>query len=188
MSGEMKEIIISIRPKWCKLITDGLKTVEVRKTRPKLAGRFKVYIYCTQGAGRNTFNVPVSYEQILTDYVETGDMKSLNCPIGNGKVIGEFICDHVYQYTTADHLDGTDISTEEMTAMSCLSRQELEQYELSAEPKENQIYLIGLYGWHISELKIYQQPKGLNEFGLKSAPQSWQYIKGRENNARRNEN
>lgn len=46
----MKAIILSIRPNWCKLIWSGMKTVEVRKTRPKLETPFKVYIYCT-GAG-----------------------------------------------------------------------------------------------------------------------------------------
>ena len=32
----MKAVLISIRPKWCELIASGKKTVEVRKTRPKL--------------------------------------------------------------------------------------------------------------------------------------------------------
>ncbi len=30
--------------------------------------------------------------------------------------------------------------------------------------------------WHISNLKIYDKPKELSEFGLKRPPQSWQYI------------
>ena len=46
----MKAVLISIKPNWCKLIWSGMKTVEVRKTRPKLETPFKVYIYCT-GAG-----------------------------------------------------------------------------------------------------------------------------------------
>lgn len=32
----MKSVLISIRPKWCELIASGKKTLEVRKTRPKL--------------------------------------------------------------------------------------------------------------------------------------------------------
>ena len=43
----MKSVLISIQPKWCELIASGKKTVEVRKTRPKLETPFKVYIYCT---------------------------------------------------------------------------------------------------------------------------------------------
>ena len=43
----MKAVLISIKPNWCKLIWSGMKTVEVRKTRPKLETPFKAYIYCT---------------------------------------------------------------------------------------------------------------------------------------------
>lgn len=42
-----KSVMISIRPKWCEKIVNGEKTIEVRKTRPKLNTPFRVYIYCT---------------------------------------------------------------------------------------------------------------------------------------------
>lgn len=38
----MKEALISIQPKWCELIASGTKTVEVRKTKPKLNTPFSV--------------------------------------------------------------------------------------------------------------------------------------------------
>ena len=44
-----KAVLISIRPEWVEKIARGEKTVEVRKTRPKLDTPFKCYIYCTQG-------------------------------------------------------------------------------------------------------------------------------------------
>lgn len=37
----MKAVMISIRPKWCEKIANGEKTIEVRKTRPKLETPFK---------------------------------------------------------------------------------------------------------------------------------------------------
>ncbi len=36
-----KAVMISIRPKWCEKIVNGEKTIEVRKTRPKLETPFK---------------------------------------------------------------------------------------------------------------------------------------------------
>ena len=42
-----KAVLLSIKPQYCELIASGKKTVEVRKTRPKLDTPFKVYIYCT---------------------------------------------------------------------------------------------------------------------------------------------
>ena len=47
-----KAVLISIRPKWCEKIANGNKTIEVRKTRPKMDTPFKCYIYCWCGAVR----------------------------------------------------------------------------------------------------------------------------------------
>ena len=69
------------------------------------------------------------------------------------------------------------ITENEVITQSCLSRKELDAYEHSAEPKENSIYLVGLYCWHITDLKIYAQPEDLFiTQGLKRAPQSWRYV------------
>ena len=95
---------------------------------------------------------------------------------GRGKVIGEFVCDQIYQYSTGNIGDQT-ISSEEIQKRSCLTYDELFKYENSAESKENCIYLMGLYGWHISALQIYDKPINISDFGLKRAPQSWQYLK-----------
>lgn len=88
-----KAVLISIRPEWCEKIINGRKTIEVRKTLPKMDTPFKCYIYCT--AGRPDLNIPISQERLMRDYLETGSMKSMNCPLGNGKVIGEFTCNRV---------------------------------------------------------------------------------------------
>lgn len=45
-----KAVLISIRPQWCEKIFNGQKTIEVRKTRPKMEPPFKCCIYCTQSA------------------------------------------------------------------------------------------------------------------------------------------
>ena len=156
----MKSVLISIRPKWCELIASGKKTLEIRKTRPKLEVPFKVYIYCTSGTGKNTFNVPVSHEQLVRHYTETGSMECLNCPIGNGKVIGEFICDAItplFNVCTDNwhHLAG-DVHEwhKELVKRACLTDVELKSY---AKGKN-------CFAWNISDLKIYEQPKDLCDF------------------------
>lgn len=156
----MKSVLISIKPQWCKLIASGKKTLEVRKTRPKLEVPFKVYIYCTSGTGENTFNVPVSHEQLVRHYAETGSMECLNCPIGNGKVIGEFICDAItplFNVCTDNwhHLTG-DVHEwqKELVKRACLTDVELKSY---AKGKN-------CFAWKISDLKIYDKPKELSEF------------------------
>ena len=66
----MKAVMISIRPEWTRLILSGKKTLEVRKTRPKMQPPFKCYIYQT---------LPKS-----------GDWNERD-----GRVIGEFICSEI---------------------------------------------------------------------------------------------
>lgn len=169
----MKAVLISIRPKWCEKIISGEKTIEVRKTRPKLNPPFKCYIYCTEG--RPDLNIPISQERLMRDYLETGSMKSLNCPLGNGKAIGEFICDRVYELAPLNH------APDDAEQQACLTQEEIARY------------LKGIgYGWHISNLRIYDTPRELREFyavpnevevALKAKPkpvtrppQSWRYV------------
>jgi predicted transcriptional regulator len=144
-----KAVLISIRPKWCEKIVLGEKTIEVRKTRPKMNTPFKCYIYCT--AGRPDLNIPISQERLMRDYLETGSMKSMTCPLGNGKVIGEFTCNRVTNFFSNSRfwLDEDDV------LHTCLSAAEMRKYANGAR---------GLYGWHISNLKIYDEPKELGEF------------------------
>lgn len=153
-----KAVLISIRPKWCEKIISGEKTNEVRKNRPKLETPFKAYIYCTMG--RPDLNIPISQERLMQDYLNTGSMKSLNCPHGNGKVIGEFTCDRIYKLETRSpggsyFVDGEDKHTTNRVAReTCLGLADMHRYLQSKTG----------YGWHISELKIYDAPKELSEF------------------------
>lgn len=181
-----KAVMLSIRPKWCEKIISGEKTVEVRKTRPKLETPFKCYIYCTIG-GRD-LNIPISQEQLMRDYLETGSMKSLNCPLGNGKVIGEFTCDRIYKIDK----DSTDFLFK-VGGLSVYKQAAEEKCGLCVAMTDDELHgYLGHcqgYGWHISGLKIYDSPKKLDEFiglretrfgmepvGIKRPPQSWCYV------------
>lgn len=96
----------------------------------------------------------------MQDYLNTGSMKSLNCPHGNGKVIGEFTCDRIYKLETQSpggsyFVDGEDKPTTNRVAReTCLGLADMHRYLQSKTG----------YGWHISELKIYDAPKELSEF------------------------
>ena len=121
----------------------------------------------------------IAQERLMRDYLETGSMKSLNCQLGNGKVIGEFTCNRVTNLFSNSRfwLDDDDV------LHTCLSAAEMRKYANGAN---------GLYGWHISNLKIYDTPRELREFyavpnevevALKEKPkpitrppQSWRYV------------
>lgn len=153
-----KAVMLSIRPKWAEKIANGEKTIEVRKAKPKLETPFKCYIYCT--SGRPDLNIPISPERLMQDYLDTGSMKSLNCPLGNGKVIGEFVCDRIYELETRSpggsyYVKGEDQpTTNDVARQSCLTLKDMHEYLQAGKG----------YGWHISKLEIYDTPKELIEF------------------------
>lgn len=106
----MKAVLISIRPEWSQKIMTGQKTVEVRKTRPKLQTTFKCYIYCT-----------MDHPYIS---VSCGELDKLNYrtnTVGrcNGKVIGEFTCDRIYELAPLNH------APDDAEQQACLTREEI---------------------------------------------------------------
>ena len=132
----MKAILMSIHPKWCKLIFSGEKTIEVRKTAPKLETPFEVYVYQTKHKGKSIVS------------------EALNTVYGGGKVIGSFVCDKVYAesiYFDKKH----DVSWSFVFVDSaCLTIDELNAY---GDEKM-------LYGWHITSPKLFDKPRELGEF------------------------
>ena len=130
----MKAVMISIQPKWCEKIAKGEKTIEVRKTAPQEVP-FKCYIYETKG-----------------QYVKFTHGAHTKYGYVRGKVIGEFICNLVDEYPY-DYCDGVDIDDDTIL-------------ETAIDREDINIYAKGktLYGWHISDLKIYDTLKELSEF------------------------
>ena len=138
----MKSVLISIKPKWCELIESGKKTIEVRRTRPNIETPFKCYIYCTKARTDMPAFVDEDGHVIYT--------------VG-GNVIGEFVCDEIEHFTKAFFDEQDERDTEEIAYFleeSCLSYSELCNY----------VKLDDFYGWHISDLKIYEKPRELSEF------------------------
>jgi len=151
----MKSVLISIKPKWCEKIARGKKTIEVRKTAPKEMP-FKAYIYETKESKRCYLNDRFN-----------SFFKGKSCYTDMGKVIGEFICDYVADFTPSEY----GIRFKRFTALyeTCLTVAEMREYA-NGKP---------LYGWHISELKIYDKPKELSGF-YKPCKDKYQYCEGCE--------
>jgi len=198
----MKSVLISIQPKWCELIANGKKTIEVRKTRPKLETPFKCYIYCTVGGDAlcpphlncNKWSLHKKNNGTLNGRKMTAEerTKSDYC-YANGKVIGEFVCDKIEKFEIPYQAYFSQTNTQ-IVNNTCLTCQQIKEY---ANGKQS------VYGWHISDLKIYDKPKELGEFELckpkyqlidkndyisryrevthlRKAPQSWQYVESEE--------
>lgn len=163
----MKSVLISIKPKYCELIANGKKTIEVRKTRPKIETPFKCYIYMTKS------NL-------------VGDRKAYKDRLA-GKVIGEFVCDEILCFPYVEGEEAGEYVYNIPTVIgeqTCLDYGDVSNYGNGKS----------LYFWHISDLVIYDNPKELSKFANKSSqfifsndgvlvykgmtrpPQSWCYV------------
>lgn len=163
----MKSVMLSIQPKWCELIVNGSKTIEIRKTRPKLETPFKCYIYQTKK--QKLWDVVLKGEKDWYDTAEKSRFYKMPYNPLQGKVIGEFICDEIkaiqsrgvnhnydYCYESLNIFGNDDIAIEiNAIKKSCIPKGELNKY---GENKHC------LYAWHISNLKIYEEPKNLSDF------------------------
>lgn len=102
----MKAVLISIKPTWFEKIASGKKTVEVRKTKPKIDVPFKCYIYETKA-----------------QFIKFVKGACTSYGYGRGKVVGEFVCDRV------NHLNGYCLNGEDnLKETTCLDDAEIMDY------------------------------------------------------------
>lgn len=182
----MKTILISIRPKWAEKILNGEKTIEIRKGAPKdwlksfkefkaLTTKnyiekpepMRVVIYCTKA---------IPFKQ---DSFALGEIDYFNGGSLNGKVVTEFtlneIKEHKFNYT----FENPETYSEELTYNFNSGEMKRAGFDKSWDFDDFlESYGKGktLYAWNIDNLKIYDKPKELSDFGLKKAPQSWCYV------------
>ena len=147
----MKSVLISTRPKLVEKICHKIgedetgkaiyeKRIEVRNTAPQEVP-FKCYIYETKG-----------------QYVKFTHGAHTKYGYGRGKVIGEFICDKVYSIKNRG--SSFVVANEEQSVTNEIARQSCLYYDDMVSYFGNK----DGFGWHISELKIYDKPKELTEF------------------------
>lgn len=190
----MKSILISIKPKWVAKILKGEKTIEIRTTAPKCALPIDVYIYCTKTI------------KPISDY-DWGEFTFDDLP-KLGKVVAKFTLNKIENFINGMNelereWDGKPdaeydyFAYEKALEKACLTYEEADEYC----PDQS------FYAWHISDLEIFDRPRGLCEFHtnvkkeppeellcpecgepmeyyeykyLTKAPRSWQFIEEEE--------
>lgn len=178
-----KAVLISMRPEWVEEIGNVRKTIEVRKSKPHLDTPFKCYIYCTntrpflvwgdvfRGDWFTEFTHLSGYGRAEAD--RTWD-------VFNGHVAGEFVCDRIDTINPKMEPYGIYDVDDDFVAQTRLVDGALWDYGKGAT----------LYGWHISNLEIYDTPLNIMTFrkpelptglryeedAIKRPPQSWCYV------------
>ena len=144
-------ILASLKPYYYYLIGERKKTIEVRKSALKNLPQDIVF-YMSKDE-KSFAKIPKEFQEKYRKHF--------------GKVGIEFICDRIdeYKYVYCDHPEigypvgydcgdnWYDIDDEDLHK-ACLTEEEFKKYGNGKS----------LYGWHISDLKIYDKPKKLSEF------------------------
>lgn len=143
----MKAIIQAYSPEEVERIARGEQTIKVCKTAPKDTP-FKVYIYVTKPKART------HPARIYNSYIMP---ESGKC--GSGRVIGEYVCERVDNIvpSASRYMINNDIAyTNKVAKGSCLYFNDLKKYLGNKVGR----------ALHISDLKIYDEPKPLNSFKI----------------------
>ncbi|MBO5435139.1 ASCH domain-containing protein [bacterium] len=139
-----KAILLSFSPSQLDLIIRGEKTLEIRKNKPDIKTPCKCYIYCTKGKGPNDIYYIANYDE-NNQYM--GDYQA------NMTVCGEFICNEI------ERIDVPYPAYSSQLEARILEQSKLPYHDLHMYARHDAVY-----GFHISELKIYNSPKSLDDF------------------------
>lgn len=171
--GNVKcSVIQSIHSKYCNDIGEDRKVLELRKTKPTLSVPFKVLIYCTLGG-----------EKFFSHYGH----------VGNGKIIGEYVCDRIDEYE-CEFCEGENECYEDIRLVwdsedepgekefrivtsneeenpddcslcrdSCVSFADIKKYVGIGCGKK-------LYAYHITDVDFYDEPKEISDFYKSNRP------------------
>ena len=163
-------LLIPIQPVWVKNIIEGLKWIEVRKTKPKLDNPFTMYIYCTKDNSYELCYCEEDHSLICGRYVNSDELNL------NGKIIGEASVIDIEEYTW-DEVNNCYHISDDSLMFTCLTKDQLKEYGKRKT----------LYGYKFASVVYYKKPLPLEAAyrfdaptprTIKLAPQTWMYIAG----------
>ena len=163
----MKAVMKSVSPQICEKVANGDCTILVSKTAPKCEEPFKCYIYCTSAKTYLYKEANPPFELFLDSELYEGE--GYDDRLFSSKVIGEFVCDWITKITPHCDIDGcVNQYIHGYPAIlgdnDCLSFNDMKAYLGNKKG----------YAWHISDLKIYDEPKQISDF-LKPCPDPYHY-------------
>ena len=147
-------ILASLKPYYYYLIGERKKIIEVRKSALKDLPQ-DIAFYMSKDE-KSFAKIPKEFQEKYCKHF--------------GKIGMRVVCDKVYEYTFSHHEAEYRVTPVEQKAM-CLNQSELIQY---GEGKT-------LFGWKISNLKIYDKPILLKELGITRPPQSYMFVEEVQN-------
>ena len=148
----MRKVLASLKPYYYYLVGEGIKKIEVRKDMPKASDWDNGVLFYMSKDEKSFAKIPKEFQEKYRKHF--------------GKVGMQFICDKVDEYNFHNGLTeynsmglpsriyGSYLIFADDYKSMCLSYDEVKNYGKGKT----------LYGWHISDLKIYDRPRELSDF------------------------
>lgn len=141
----MRDVLISLKPYYYYLVGEGIKKVEVRKSHPKAEDWSKRAWFYMSRDEKSFAKIPKEFQEKYRKHF--------------GKVGMRFVCDRIYDLKRLpNEYQGKPAGTFEqfICENSCLSFDDIKAYGKGTS----------IYGWHITDLVVYDEPRELSEFRL----------------------
>ena len=141
-------ILVSIKPYYYYLIAEEKKKIEVRKMA--LKNLPQDIVFYMRKDEKSFAKIPKEFQEKYRKHF--------------GKIGMRVVCDEVEEFhewelsPQGKFADFERERLENFLTAACLSEEEVVRY------RENLPYFKPLYGWHISDLKIYDKPKPIMQF------------------------
>ena len=137
----MRKVLASLKPYYYYLVGEGIKNIEVRKDMPKASDWDNEVLFYMSKDEKSFAKIPKEYQEKYRKHF--------------GKVGMKFICDKVERLE--EHIEQGGLYY--ILSDTFNEQAQLDNWELHDYGKGKT-----LYGWHISDLKIYDKPRELSEF------------------------
>lgn len=134
-------ILASLKPYYYYLIGERKKTIEVRKSALKNLPQ-DIAFYMSKDE-KSFAKIPKEFQEKYRKHF--------------GKIGMKVVCDKVERFSVGS------LRSDDIEKLACLSYNEMIGYFYKPEELDGKTVKQG-FAWHISDLKIYDKPKGLNEF------------------------
>ena len=135
----MRDVLISLKPYYYYLIGENIKKVEVRKSYPKAEDWSRNSWFYMSRDEKSFAKIPKEFQEKYRKHF--------------GKVGMRFVCDRIYDITpTSPHKYDCGWNVYE------------EHSRLTFDEFRNYLREKNGYGWHITDLVVYDEPRELSEF------------------------
>ena len=137
----MRDVLISLKPYYYYLIGENIKKVEVRKSYPKAEDWSRNSWFYMSRDEKSFAKIPKEFQEKYRNHF--------------GKVGMRFVCDTIIDIPHKDLAENFRRLTHDIITPSCLKVQELKDYLGHKDYG---------YGWHITDLVVYDEPRELRGF------------------------